>query len=436
MKKLKNYITTFSKVHFVPTEPLPEDIRIDDIAHALSLRCMGNGHYKSFYPVALHALNCALEAKARACSERLQLACLLYHASETYLTDMPQALIGCFPQYSALEEKMRNLIYDKFLNAPLTAEELASTAEIDTAVLYYEDLEFLGEKLFDISPNRKSSMDFAVSNCETVERQFLNTYRVLLQESGADRPLVSVGVDGCAGKWVAVSISENGFEVNLYRNIKDVCEKYGEADSVIVDMPIGLPENLSEMRPDCELRKRLKGKASSVFNTPCRQAVYAANYTQAIEENKKVLHGSISPLSNAIIPKIREIDLFLQENPEWKNRLLESHPEFCFSLLNRNSPILENKKTLTGIKKRMDLLSRYYPESYSVVKSFQKIAPSVLSTKLDDVIDALALAVVGLLGLKNGFYTVPGNSMADSTGIKMQILGANLVASDKVFTKI
>ncbi|OCA98706.1 DUF429 domain-containing protein [Clostridium beijerinckii] len=51
-----------------------------------------------------------------------------------------------------------------------------------------------------------------------------------------------------------------------------------------------------------------EGKTSSIFNTPCRQATYAENYTKAIEENKANLGAGLSLLSYVICGKIREID--------------------------------------------------------------------------------------------------------------------------------
>jgi len=245
------------------------------------------------------------------------------------------------------------------------------------------------------------------------------------------RDVVSVGIDGCKGKWLAVAISRNKFEVAIHENIAEICHKYSVADSVIIDMPIGLPERIEDIRPDGKLRKLLKGKASSVFNTPCRQAVYAPDYTQAIEENKKVLGLAISPLAYAIVPKIREIDVFLKENPDWKNRLVESHPEYCFALLNQGKPVLEKKKKPDGKAVRLSLLSEYYAESCNVIEQFQKTI-SGSTSKTDDVIDALVLAVIGTLGLLYEFTTVPEKPMKDAKGLYMQIKGATITEGAKI----
>jgi len=425
-----SYITTYSKIHFTPTNPKVEDINIKDIAHAQSLMCRANGHFDNFFSVAQHSINCALEAKARGYSKKVQLACLLHDASEAYISDITRPVKKELPIYIEIEERLQRAIYDKFLDKSLTDNEHSEIEQVDDAMLYYEFLELMGEVLWEDKPILKSSPSFETRDFKAVENQFLTIYKSITQENCytyfPNKNFTSVGIDGCKGKWVAVAISESGFDVEIINTINQVCNQYNNVDSMIIDMPIGLAETINQVRPDGELRKNLKGKASSVFNTPCRQAVYASNYTEAIEKNKKTLNVSISPLSNAIIPKIREVDSFLQTNPNWKNRLVESHPEYCFAILNDNAPILENKQTPLGVQMRLEVLSRYYPESYSVIECFQKIAPSSLTSKLDDVLDALVLAVIGAIGLKSGFTTLPEEPQKDSTGIYMQIVGVKV----------
>lgn len=74
-------IKTYTGVMFDPLYPESELIDILDIAHALSMLCRANGHFRSFYSVGQHCINCALEAKARGYSKRVQLACLIHDAT-------------------------------------------------------------------------------------------------------------------------------------------------------------------------------------------------------------------------------------------------------------------------------------------------------------------------------------------------------------------
>ena len=53
---MSEYITTYTGLHFRPTEPDSDLIRIQDIAHALSLICRGNGHVQTFWSVGEHCI--------------------------------------------------------------------------------------------------------------------------------------------------------------------------------------------------------------------------------------------------------------------------------------------------------------------------------------------------------------------------------------------
>lgn len=54
---MRDYILTYSKTKFYSLEPVMEDIKIIDIAHALSLMTRANGHIKYLYSVAQDAIN-------------------------------------------------------------------------------------------------------------------------------------------------------------------------------------------------------------------------------------------------------------------------------------------------------------------------------------------------------------------------------------------
>jgi predicted RNase H-like nuclease len=114
----------------------------------------------------------------------------------------------------------------------------------------------------------------------------------------------------------------------------------------------------------------------------------------------------------------------LQDKPQWKNRLLESHPEFCFSKLNNNQPILEHKTSAEGQQKRLEILRKYYSKSDQVVEKFLADVP--FRKKTDDAIDALCLAVMGKIILEKELKTIPENPMMDDKGILMQMVYAEL----------
>lgn len=235
-----------------------------------------------------------------------------------------------------------------------------------------------------------------------------------------NKKYISIGIDVCKGKWVAVALTEKDFEVNKFNSIEEICNKYEEADSIIIDIPIGLPENSNDVRPEGEARKHLKGKASSVFNVPCRQAVYLKDYKSVNEKNREILDKGITLQSFGICSKIKEVDEFLNNNQKWKNILREGHPEICFSKLNNGEAVLENKTKPEGQQKRLEILKKYYSESNLVIDKYLKDVPA--RKKIDDVIDALCLAIMGIIGLKNGFETIPKAPMEDVRGMKMQMV--------------
>ncbi len=172
-----NYITTYTGRHFEPADPDPEMIRIEDIAHALSMICRGNGHVKTFWSVGQHCINCANEARARGLSDRMVLACLLHDASECYMSDIPRPFKKELPEYRAHEERLLDMIYEKFLGSPLTQEEQIRLKEIDDAMLWY-DLELLlhehqsGEK-----PELHIDLDYTVRPFPDVEKEYLAIFQ-------------------------------------------------------------------------------------------------------------------------------------------------------------------------------------------------------------------------------------------------------------------
>ena len=133
-----SYITTVTGIHFYPLNPNPKDIDIEDIAHALSLICRANGHFRHFYSVAQHCIACAEEAIERGYSPEVILGCLLHDASEAYLCDVTRPVKKHIPQYLQAEEKLQDVIWKQFIGRELTDAEKKLIFEIDDDILSME----------------------------------------------------------------------------------------------------------------------------------------------------------------------------------------------------------------------------------------------------------------------------------------------------------
>lgn len=77
---MTDWLQTFTGRKFYPFDPKPEDVCIEDIAHALSLKCRFGGHCAQFYSVAQHSVYVAFATNS--------LAGLLHDAAEAYMADI------------------------------------------------------------------------------------------------------------------------------------------------------------------------------------------------------------------------------------------------------------------------------------------------------------------------------------------------------------
>jgi hypothetical protein len=167
----EDQIRTFTGLLFAPAFPEKAGIRLLDIAHALSLLCRANGHFKQFFSVAQHSLNCAREAESRKFSKKLQLACLLHDASEAYISDVTRPVKRNLPEYSVLEGKLQDCIWSAF-GVKLTQEEKKQVCAVDDAMLYIEFDRLMDEKIFLMAPEIKSAPDLSERDFKEVERDF------------------------------------------------------------------------------------------------------------------------------------------------------------------------------------------------------------------------------------------------------------------------
>lgn len=182
---MSDYIRTSSGVKFYPLNPDPQGILIEDIAHALSLLCRGNGHVKVFFSVGQHCIHCAKEAEQRGYSTRLILACLLHDASEAYLSDITRPVKQHLQDYCRYEEHLLEVIYKKFLGSPLSQEEQKLVKIIDDDMLYYDLRDLLNESVGELvngqeprsAPVMYSSFSYKERSFKEVEEEYLSLFR-------------------------------------------------------------------------------------------------------------------------------------------------------------------------------------------------------------------------------------------------------------------
>jgi predicted RNase H-like nuclease len=180
--------------------------------------------------------------------------------------------------------------------------------------------------------------------------------------------MLFLGVDGCRGGWLAVKIAlDHSWEVQLLKKFSQLWDYYPQASLVLVDIPIGLRQGSPspnsrerlERRCDQEARKLLGGRQSCVFRVPCRPAVYARTYDQALARNEKLTGKRLFNATWNIVPKIREVDEFLAAHREARALVREMHPELCFWSLNGCRPLQYSKATEAGYRERLELLQTY-----------------------------------------------------------------------------
>lgn len=169
-------IMTHSKKMFDPLNPREALIDIEDIAHALSMLCRANGHFKTFYSVGQHSINCMREAKARGYSQRVQLACLLHDASEAYLSDVTRPVKQELPRYTEIEAPLQEAIWNKWLGMPLSEQERIEVFDIDDAILAHEFLTLMGAQITETVPELASKPVFSFTGFENCTKEFLTLF--------------------------------------------------------------------------------------------------------------------------------------------------------------------------------------------------------------------------------------------------------------------
>ncbi|MBU1692317.1 MAG: metal-dependent phosphohydrolase [Gammaproteobacteria bacterium] len=129
-----SWIQTYTGRRFYPLNPMPEDIEILDIAHALSHLCRFNGHTRQFYSVAQHSVlvMCVVP-------EPLALAALLHDATEAYFADIVTPIKRHLGEIGEVEQRIHEAIAARF-GIPVEMDPLIKRADLELLATERRDL--------------------------------------------------------------------------------------------------------------------------------------------------------------------------------------------------------------------------------------------------------------------------------------------------------
>lgn len=233
-----------------------------------------------------------------------------------------------------------------------------------------------------------------------------------------------IGIDGCPAGWFYARLDHAKASFGIVSSIGALEAVAEKGDRVLIDIPIGLPcQGVRERTCEREARQILGPRKSSVFPVPSRAALACNDYRQASQANEHSVGKKLTQQTWAICPKIREVDNYLRKT-ETSLPLREMHPELCFWSLNDKRPMAFAKKDGLGCVERLRVLERYWAGAYDLVVEAREHYPAARMLATDDIIDALAGAVSGVL--VESLSVLPEAPQFDECGLPMEMVFADL----------
>ena len=163
------WIHTWSGGKFYYLTPLPEEVLVRDIAHALSLQCRFNGHVEEHYSVAEHSVLVSDMAYNLSKDYKVALAGLLHDAAEAYIGDVVSPLKKMLSEYKEIEERVEKCIAEAFdLEFPWPEE------------VHRADKLILSREFSSIAPFAEEGEAYGTLSPKAAEARFMQRYVELM----------------------------------------------------------------------------------------------------------------------------------------------------------------------------------------------------------------------------------------------------------------
>jgi hypothetical protein len=131
---MEGWIQSFTGRRVYPLALTPDQISLEDIAHALALKCRFTGHCTNFYSIAQHSV-----LASRYVDENFREA-LMHDAAEYILPDVATPIKHLIPGFKELEHQVEKVIAERFdLKFPWPA----NIKEIDNRLVVTERRDFM-----------------------------------------------------------------------------------------------------------------------------------------------------------------------------------------------------------------------------------------------------------------------------------------------------
>jgi uncharacterized protein len=184
--RIGDWIETYTGRKFFPLDPRPEDIELEDIAHALSNKCRYNGHCKTFYSVAQHTV-LGLDIMEKEGYDTITMIHFALHDSaEAYLPDVsrpikPYIKIGN-KTFEEVEEEILVAVRTRFCIPEPTQQQNKLVKHIDTKILFHE-----ANYLMPCNDWGDKSIQFDYINVapvpiHTIKREYIRKFNTLLKQ--------------------------------------------------------------------------------------------------------------------------------------------------------------------------------------------------------------------------------------------------------------
>lgn len=171
------WIETYSGKKFHILNPSPDEIFIEDIAHALSLQCRFNGHTRNFYSVAQHSVYVS-----KIVPPEDALWGLLHDASEAYIMDMTRPMkrfTEAGAAYMKVEAGVMAAICQRF---KLNPEQPESVHKADNRMLFTEKNQLMAALKWDTNwAENEKAADIVITSWSPTfaENLFLSRFEEL-----------------------------------------------------------------------------------------------------------------------------------------------------------------------------------------------------------------------------------------------------------------